>query len=138
MAFTVNKIDNLDFITLEGAIVPPYQRSELLQRPGLDGTQITRIGSKGEPFELISTVDAKTVAHASQLYDSYLAKVVNQLYDVEQHSVKTSTRMPAFKCAVLEVKELEKRAIETPVGNTFNPPSKALLVCRWVLIAELT
>ena len=135
MAFTVNKIDNLDFITLEGAIVPPYQRSELLQRQGLDGTQITRIGRKGE---LISTVDAKTVAHASQLYDSYLAKVVNQLYDVEQHSVKTSTRMPAFKCAVLEVKELEKRAIETPVGNTFNPPSKALLVCRWVLIAELT
>ena len=59
-----------------------YQHSELIQRPGIDGTALLQLGLKGDPFQIASTVDVDTFANAQLLRIQYKSIVANGLYVV--------------------------------------------------------
>ena len=71
------QLGNALFIKLENAgdrHAPPDtfgEISEIIQRPGINGTAIRRVGSKGEPFEMLSLASAANVSAGSSLIHAY-------------------------------------------------------------------
>lgn len=60
-------------IGLNGAPLLVRAENEVIQRPGVHGTGVRRLGVKGEKFQMISTRDNSTVATAAQEYNLYTA-----------------------------------------------------------------
>ena len=77
-----NSIGSFNFVRLSSVDDPKadgvqtvYQRTELIQRPGVDGTGLVQLGLKGDPFQLASFVDVDTFTNAQLLAVAYRALV---------------------------------------------------------------
>lgn len=83
-----NSIGSFSFVRLSSvngradAVETVYQHTELIQRPGVDGTGMIQLGLKGDPFQLSSMVDVDTFANAQALRLNYKSIVGNGLYVV--------------------------------------------------------
>lgn len=83
-----NSIGSFSFVRLSSvngkadAVETVYQHSEIIQRPGIDGTALLQLGLKGDPFQLSSMVDVDTFANAQTLRLNYKSIVANGLYVV--------------------------------------------------------
>lgn len=54
-----------------GAPELPREMTEIIQRPGVDGTGLLLLGSKGQPFQMRSAVDLQDGAQAVAVIDGY-------------------------------------------------------------------
>ena len=72
-----NSIGSFPFVTLtnpigqNGAPLLVRAENETIQRPGVHGTGVRRLGVKGETFQMISTRDNSSVGFAAQEYNLY-------------------------------------------------------------------
>src|SRR5262245_11578976 len=71
MALTENKIGIHQFIALRGEPIPPRQAAVIDDRPGVDGSEKILVGTKGEPFSMISQVDAETYLAGKLAFEEY-------------------------------------------------------------------
>jgi len=128
-------IGDFDFIALDGYWRPPAEVVTFDQRGGVDGTELTAHGQKGQPFQLTSHVDQTTYAVALGTINDYQA-LINQdpvpLVIGGRNSGSVGSN--GFKAAVLDVRCRACLAISGAMGG-LNPPSLAWLVCSWTLIA---
>ena len=72
-----NSIGSFQFVRLSSpngradCMETVYQHSELIQRPGIDGTALLQLGLKGDPFQVASFVDVDTFSNAQILRIQY-------------------------------------------------------------------
>lgn len=131
MALPTNKIGDFYFLALNGVIVPPAEVLSLDERPGVDGTEFTKEGVKGRPFQLLSYVDADDYAAARALAVNYLTMIQTDPVEIVQGGV--STLDGAYRVKVLNV-QAEARAIGGGVGSV-NPNARGLVQALWDLIS---
>jgi hypothetical protein len=76
-----NSIGSFNFVRLSSvngradAVETVYQHTDIIQRPGVDGTGLIQLGLKGDPFQLSSFVDVDTFANAQVLRLNYKSLV---------------------------------------------------------------
>jgi len=129
-----NKIGEKNFIALLGNVIPPTEMVEIDQRPAVDGTEVTRTGSKGKPFQMLSRVDTRNYADCHYLVDEYKTLIGDEPVDLVQGGVSMASR--GFKVVVLNVEMFRALAISAAVGaNLQLSQPRGLLECRWDLIA---
>lgn len=127
MAIAINQIGSFRFIRLEGPPLAEGMDVERIERPGVDGIALLRLGVHDKPTRYVSTVDVASVAAGWQLYEQYKAlqgaDAVNLIW----------SGAPAVLVAIERVTALVCRPLQGSVGNQINPPSGGLLVCEWIL-----
>ena len=116
---------------------PQFLRQEIVadQRPGVDGTELTRIGTRGVPFQLGSQVDVHDIDDGWTVFHSYLDLINGDplpLMWYDRQSV-----VSGFKVQVLDVRMVRLHTITNAIGG-LNPPSGAFLECVWDLLAIAT
>ena len=132
MAYLENKIGDFPFVSLAGEIIPPAEACVLSDRPGVDGTEKILVGNKGQPFQMVSQVDAESYAAGMIYVDSYKALIAGDAVTLVQGGVNCDGR--GFKVHVCGV-QASCRVITTPVGNKIHPPSLGWVTATWQLIA---
>jgi hypothetical protein len=126
----------ISFSRAQGQAIPPLtvqETSGFRQRDGVDGTDIRKLGKRGQPFEMFSVVDCDTLADALDLYADYAATVGDGFpYDIIWHDLDfTADRHTQYH--VLDVEQLETRTLLGASGG-LSTSSGALLRCRWLLM----
>lgn len=74
MAHSLGPFPFISFTNAQSPLAPPEtlrEMNEVIQRNGVNGTGVRRIGYKSPPFQMISGVDAPSIAVANQLFVSY-------------------------------------------------------------------
>lgn len=132
MALTDNSIGPFPFISLQGQLQPPREMTSIDDRPGVDGTEITLLGNKGEPFTMISRVDAENLSNG-EMYHSVYKTIIGTAVELVRGGV--STEANGYLVMVLAVRRLDVFPISGAVGNTIHPPSEAMVITEWDLIS---
>lgn len=70
-----NFIGEFEFISLHAVPFGPAQQLDLIERPGIPGTGIRRLGVRGEIIRLKSNVDLADFATATELLHYYRALI---------------------------------------------------------------
>jgi hypothetical protein len=133
MALTTNTIGPFVFIALRGEALPPQQRILADDRPGIDGTEFVQIGKKGEPFVLISQVDAQSYAAAKVFLRTYQEATTWDAQQLVQGGVSSVDL--GYKVKVLAVRPLRMMTIRGATGLRHHPPSQGWIECQWDLVA---
>lgn len=110
----------------------PGQQVEVIQRPGVLGTALRRLGRRGEPFEVVSRVDTESIADGHTKFYEYSLLRGRSPVEVIWDDVHLLTHDTLF--GVLSVQILRLKAISTAVGG-LNSPSAAWLECLWSMVA---
>jgi hypothetical protein len=126
----------ISFSRAQGQAIPPLtvqETSGFRQRDGVDGTDIRKLGKKGQPFEMFSVVDTDTLAAALDLYADYAATIGDGFpYDITWHDLDfTADRNTQYH--VLDCEQLETRTLLGGSGG-LSTERGALLRCRWLLM----
>lgn len=128
MPVHVNKIGEFQFLQMAG---PPYLRQEqveLIERPGVDGSGLRRLGQRGKPFQVVTTNYVESLAEAKAQMDLYKAEVADDTpLELIRHSVSEGTFF------VLAVVEQYKGAIFNSLGG-FDGNEECLHVVTWTLL----
>lgn len=134
MALPENSIGPYNFVTLLGQVLPLRETLEMDQRGGVDGTEFTKLGEKGQPFQIVSQVDSESYDNAWQTLHGYRSLISDPPKELVVHNTPFSTF--GYNVKVLAVNPLPNspRAIRSVTGGLF-PPSRAWLECVWDLIA---
>lgn len=111
---------------------PPKQELQIDQRLGVDGTEATDTGRRGQKFSLQSQVDCDDYNDAVTTFDSYRDLITSDPVIVIQGGVSSNDR--GFKCQVLGVKLVHAATIIGIGGSGGN----GWLECSWELIAIAT
>jgi hypothetical protein len=134
MALLDNSIGAHRFIAIYGVPEPPREVLELDERGGTDGTEITKLGIKGRPFQLVTHVDAVSYNFARSTFDQYRLLIADPPVDLIVGGVNSSAANPPYKVKVLNVTPIRIDRIAGAVGG-LNAPSAGWLECAWDLIA---
>jgi len=129
MAILSNKIGPFSFVSLSAPPQTPHERSEIIQRPGVDGTGFLRIGKKGEPFDVESRVDVTDWATANAVAASYKAIVNAGTYDLTFAGINYTSAGVKFVVTGVEVLSIKRLAKSS--GGLSN--GLALVTARWKL-----
>ncbi len=132
MALLENRIGAFYFLGLSGERQPAKMVLSLDERPGVEGTEITREGLKGRPFRLRSWVDAVDYDTARLMYDFYRDLIADDPQELVQGGI--SSTLEGFLVQVLDVSVVFCGAGNAGT-NGLNPPSNAYIECDWDLIA---
>jgi len=136
MAFTKHNIGDFDFITLRGIWSPPAMVKVVDQRAGVDGTEVTKTGTRGRQFRLTSIRDADNYAAALELYGDYMESIDGDPVNLIMSDAESESAKPvAFKVDVLNVNAVELRTVGQVAGNSLSDEGGAILVCVWELVA---
>ena len=133
----IHSIGPFNFITLDGGGPggPPQiarERSMLVQRPGVNGTGVIQLGTKGRPFQMRSVVDTTSVAAGHDLQALYAAACNDALYAIISNGVNYATAYNTWY-VVLDVEPLGVRRIGASVGG-LSVPSFAVVLAGWTLL----
>ena len=129
----ISSIGPFPFLILADQVVPPHEQvDEPVQRRGIDGTAVWRIGRRGEKFTLRSKVDQPSLDFARLTFAQYQSLIGQDPQTLIQDDYAFAQQN--FKVLVLKVQLVALKAIRTAVGGMF-PPSLAWLECDWELIA---
>ncbi len=132
MALLDNSIGPYNVAGWFGQPVPPSEQLAVEERDGVDGTEITKLGRKGQPFPLVSFVDcADIVAARAQLRD-YLALKSEDPMDLVHAGVSTNI-VENYLVQVLDVRSRTIGAIRGLVGG-LHSNSQAILIAEWLLL----
>ncbi len=122
-------------MALLGQLEPPTAQLEVDQRPGVSGTEILHIGSRGVPFTLVSRVDCSSYSAAQDQYQQYKTIILasdsgaSQVIQSDYDSISGG-----YLCRVLGIRLLSIRQARVIVGGLQNT-SGAILECEWTLIS---
>lgn len=138
MARKEYKIGNFDFLTIDGVPMPPQELLALDQRHGVDGTEITRLGKKGEPFQLQTTRDYATYGTCFEFLKNYLDMIGDGPKDLLLADQDVSAF--GYRVNVLKVRSIRITRVAASVGGLVaGPPAEGVMigymVCLWDLIA---
>lgn len=134
MALTTNKIGAFTFIALMGERVPPAQVNAIDSRAGVQGEEFTLLGKKGQPFAVVSQVDADDYNAAWTTFNSYLAACASDAVEMIQGGI--STVAEGYKVKVLAVTPVRIITIRGASGNKqAAAPNTGFVEARWDLIA---
>lgn len=128
----LNKIGTHQFLFLRGPWVPPAMEVRVDRRPGIDSIEITRLGTRGRPFQWISAVDTGAPAEAVDLLFAYRELIGQNPVSVVKDNATSDSA--GFKCAVLAVEERRIIALGASIGG-LNPPSRGWIEAVWTMIA---
>ncbi len=133
----INQFGVFEFVAfhrLDDRGAPPNiiaEQTEILQRPGYDGTAIIRMGLKEEPFQMRSVVDA-----TSQLAAMMLAKLYKGTQGTGPYGIIWGGLdfVGAFDVVyvVLRVDIIRVARITAAAGGLY-PPSLGLVEAIWTL-----
>mgnify|MGYP000995828325 FL=1 len=101
------------------------------ERAGVDGTELTRIGTRGKPFQLVSQVDQADVDSCYATLNQYKTLIDGDPVDLVWYGVNSSTY--GYKVQVLGVMPTKIQKIASAIGGK-NAPSNGFLECVWSLI----
>lgn len=119
-----------NFLKVDGTPRGLKARTEIVQRPGIDGVEVWDNGTRGEPFQLVSYVDESTHLLAQQLMQTYRTYIKQTLrLDWEQQFFGN--------CTVLDVSPVRIQRLASSSGG-LSSGAGALLVARWTLITVST
>jgi len=125
---SVNSIGSFRFVRLDRPPELVQQTLVTRSRPGVDGVMLQRMGTRAEPFEIASMVDAPTVADAYSLYSQYRYLVGASAVVVRWANLP----MPSHAYFVLRVTPVDIRRILRGHGG-LNGVSYARTICSWQL-----
>lgn len=133
----VNQLGEFTFVTLHnpqdrGAppLLPAIE-SQVLQRPGVDGTLIQRTGKKAQPFDMRSGVDVQNFSVANDLLAEYLAIQNDDARVLIWGGVNYSLEYSVLY-VVLRVVPIRIRRISAATGG-LTPYAEAWLEALWTL-----
>ena len=128
----MNSIGEYVFIGLHGNPDPPKEAVEIMERPGVDGIGVWRLGRWGKPFFMRSQVDVASMAAAAVLLGRYRDMIGQDPVSMIQDNVDSAAC--GFLVVVEDVRQERCHAIENSTGG-INPPSLAWLEAGWRLRA---
>lgn len=133
----INQLGNFYFAALHGPGdrgTPPVllaEQVETLQRPGVDGTAIIKLGQKADPFQLRSVVDTTTFEAAMYLAAEYMTYQGNGPYGLIWGNINF---LAAFNVVYVpsKVEIVKVRRLSCAAGG-LSPPSLGLVEALWTL-----
>jgi hypothetical protein len=128
VAYLENSINGNQFASLTGAIHYAKEQLEVIERAGVDGTGLRRLGSRSEPSQLVSVTYCATFTAAATLVNvTYKALIGANPVTVIRNGFTHGN------FAVKSVREVRTYAVVNPTGNV---PGGAgvCLVCEWELL----
>ncbi len=132
MSYLTNSIGSYTFAEMTGAIFYRQEQIEVINRPGVDGSGLRKLGARGQPFELMTKGYWLTLAAAQDAIfnasTGYKTLIAAAAYTVTRNGVNHGDYY------VLDVQEVATTAVLNPTGNVPSSSCTALLVCRWKLI----
>lgn len=131
MAFLQNSIGRFNFTGLTGTLSPPREIVSLDERPAVNGTELTKEGTKGRPFQVETWYDVASYAAARALGLEYRELIGGE--PVELVKADVSSFLEGYSVAVLDV-QYEATALAGSVGG-LNPPAYGMVRAQWTLIA---
>lgn len=127
----LSSIGDFLFLDLHGAVELLQEKTELLTRPGVDGTGLVQQGYRGTPFTVRSRVDQANLAEANDAVVGYLSYVGQGAFPLVQYACNF-TAAYGVGFLVLAVKPVVLRSNLFLMGG-LNPPSLAWLEADWTL-----
>ena len=134
-----NSLGSFDFVTLHnpgdrGAPpILPAMDGEIVQRVGVDGTSIQRIGRKGHPFPMRSGVDVQNFSKANTLLRDYLEAQNQQALPLVWGGVNYEAEFGVLYIPV-RVEPIRIRRIIGAAGGLRNGDATAWLEALWTLV----
>lgn len=129
MAILSHKIGPFDFVTLSGPPQTPHERTEVIQRNGVNGTGFVKVGKKGEPFDVQTMADAADWGAANALANNYKTIVNQGTYDVTFAGVNYGGAGVRYVINGVEIVSIKKMA--KSVGGLAS--GLAVVTARWKL-----
>jgi hypothetical protein len=133
MAILDNKIGTFRFVALLGNPMPPAQRVRIDDRPGFDNSEYALEGLKGEPFVVLSQVDADDYEDARALFLEYQELQGQDAVEFQQGGVSSTAQ--GWKVKVLMVRQERCLALAGGAVGGLTATPGAWLECRWELQA---
>lgn len=130
-------IGSFEFVTLhhpQDRGAPPLltaEQTDIIQRPGVDGTAIMLMGVKGESFQMRSFVNVPTFALANDLMALYRDLIGEAPQTVVWNGVDYEIAYQV-KYAVLDVKPISLRAVSVVSGG-LSGGTGAVVDALWTL-----
>lgn len=136
-----NSLGNFSFISFTNPRTPrgsPHHvvmDNQILQRDGVNGAAVRRMGVKGFEFEMVSGVDALDFGTAEDLFASYTLLTQAGLQNIIWRNIDFSF-FYGTGFIVVSVTEPSVTPISVAVGGLNSDP-KAFLRARWTLLPVL-
>lgn len=111
MPVHTNSIGAYSFLDIEGAPILRQQQLEIIERAGVTGSGVRRLGSRGKVFELVTTNYVASFTTAKTNMDLYKAMVGTNPVTLIRQSVNEGTFI------VMAVKERDRYAIFNAIGG---------------------
>jgi hypothetical protein len=104
---TLHRVENPD------APPPIVQETTMpIERPGVDGSIVMRLGTRGSPFQMISGVDAENKSGADNAQDAYGRMVGFKRYDlIWANTNYTDAHQTKFIVLDVQVQRIKRLAI---------------------------
>ncbi len=116
-----------------GAPLLLHQENEIIQRPGVNGTGIRRLGVKGVTFQMISMRDNSSVALAAQEYNLYTNLTQEDAQPIRFKNLDYEAFGVLY--VVVDVSDPDITPLRNKVGGLLGPlASAAKLTVTWTLV----
>lgn len=132
---TLNRIGPFTFVRLSQPPQFAQQQLAIRSRPGVDGVMLQRLGTRADPFQCESFVDAPTLLDAYELYRQYTTIVGIGAVPVIWGGIPMLANYHVYH--VTHVEPVEIRAIVQGHGG-LNGISYAFTRCLWTLQPVIT
>jgi hypothetical protein len=133
MPYLTNQIDAYTFDSMEGNFQPVRERVEVIQRGGVDGTEMRRLGASGRPFQILTRRFESTTLTARTAFDNYASLIGQTPVAIIQHGVSYPGTW-----GVLDVVNTGIAPRTSVVGLTIVSSPTVILLARWTLIQITT
>lgn len=121
------------FRTMVGPLDVPQNDMQIIERPGLDGFDLRKLGDHKKPFQILASRDARDISEARAFLANYALLVGAD--PVAMIWANYNLSLEGRKVAVLRVDQVELRAA-FPIVNAIGPLPGYLLRTLWTLILK--
>lgn len=104
-----------------GGPLVPREQCEVINRPGVDGTGVMKMGRRSEPFQMRAFVDVLSLAivpTAVQSYQSLIGTVVNVVWQDVDYAANYGCRYAVLDCVCQSSRRVLARAGGAVSGST--------------------
>lgn len=104
-----------------GGPLVPREQCEVINRPGVDGTGVMKMGRRSEPFQMRAFVDVlnlNIVPTAVQSYQSLIGTVVNVVWQDLDYGAAYGCRYAVLDCVCQSSRRVLARAGGAVAGST--------------------
>ncbi len=127
MPVLTNSIGEFEFLQMDGTPFYPQERLELIERAGVDGVGVRRLGEAGKPFEITTTNYEVSYATARSKMELYKWMVGDGPVELVRHSVAEGYFV------VLGVAESQRFPIFNSIGGLYGN-EEICHVVTWTLV----